>query len=139
MSSPIMESSHQASSLRGSAPSPEPGGRPVACHAPVPSARHSPLEDARHVPVPPGRAMARLTPDRPAARDLGQLRHLLRFLQPYRRHMLGALAALVVAAGTVLALGSGLRLLVDQGFAQADVALLDRAVLVLFAVTIVLA
>ncbi|MFO1057914.1 MAG: ABC transporter transmembrane domain-containing protein [Dongiaceae bacterium] len=84
--------------------------------------------------------MARVTPpDRPVTRDLGQLRPLLAFLRPYRLRMLGALVALVTAAGTVLALGSGLRLLVDQGFARADVALLDRAVLVLFGVTLLMA
>jgi ATP-binding cassette subfamily B protein len=83
--------------------------------------------------------MARVTPDRPVARDIGQLRPLLAFLRPYRLRMLGALVALVTAAGTVLALGSGLRLLVDEGFARADEALLDRAVLVLFGVTLVMA
>jgi ATP-binding cassette subfamily B protein len=84
--------------------------------------------------------MARVTPpDRPVTKDIGQLRPLLAFLRPYRLRMLGALVALITAAGTVLALGSGLRLLVDQGFVRADEALLDRAVLVLFGVTLVMA
>ncbi|GIK98812.1 MAG: ABC transporter ATP-binding protein/permease [Alphaproteobacteria bacterium] len=78
-------------------------------------------------------------PDRPTSRDLGQLRHLARFLWPYRLYVLGALASLTVAAGTVLALGSGLRALIDEGFGAGEGALLDRAVVILFGVTVVLA
>jgi ATP-binding cassette subfamily B protein len=78
-------------------------------------------------------------PDRPLSRDLGQLRHLAGFLWPYRLQLAGAVAALTVAAGTVLALGSGLKELIDQGFGAGDGALLDRAVIVLFGVTAVLA
>ena len=78
-------------------------------------------------------------PDRPVSRDLGQLRHLFRFLWPYRLQLAGAVAALTVAAGTVLALGNGLKTLIDQGFGAGDAALLDRAVIILFGVTAVLA
>lgn len=49
------------------------------------------------------------------------------------------MVALIVASGTVLALGSGLRMLVDQGFADGNAALLDQALFVLFAVTLLLA
>ena len=58
---------------------------------------------------------------------------------PYRLQVAGAIAALIVAAGTVLGLGFGLRKLVDEGFASGNVALLDQAVLVLFGVILVLA
>ncbi|MDJ0983464.1 MAG: ABC transporter transmembrane domain-containing protein, partial [Kiloniellales bacterium] len=51
----------------------------------------------------------------------------------------GAFVALVIAAGTVLAMGVGLRRLVDDGFAGGNAALLDQAVFVLFGVTLVLA
>jgi ATP-binding cassette subfamily B protein len=51
----------------------------------------------------------------------------------------GAMVALVVASGTVLALGSGLRMLVDQGFADGNASLLDQALFVLFAVTLLMA
>jgi ATP-binding cassette subfamily B protein len=77
--------------------------------------------------------------ERPVSRDLGQLTYLWRFLRPYGRRMLGALVALTVAAGTVLAMGFGLRKLVDEGFAGGDAALLDQAVLVLLAVVVLLA
>jgi len=45
-------------------------------------------------------------------RTLGKL---LQFLQPYRWRVVGAASALVIAAGSVLGLGQGLRLLVDAG------------------------
>ncbi len=77
--------------------------------------------------------------ERPASRDLGQLRRLFGFVWPYRLQVAGAIAALIVAAGTVLGLGFGLRKLVDEGFASGNVALLDQAVLVLFGVVLVLA
>ncbi|MEX0808240.1 MAG: ABC transporter transmembrane domain-containing protein [Dongiaceae bacterium] len=83
--------------------------------------------------------LAVLAPDRAATRDLGQLRLLLHFLKPYRRQLAGALLALTVAAVTVLALGQGLRDLVDHGFAAGNPRELDRAVIVLFGVTVLLA
>ena len=61
------------------------------------------------------------------------------FVRPYRGHVLAALLALAVAAGTVLALGFGLRLLVDEGFATGNADLLDRAVVVLLGVIVFLA
>jgi ATP-binding cassette subfamily B protein len=74
-----------------------------------------------------------------ASGDLGQLRRVGRFLRPYKVAIAGALVALTVAAGTVLALGFGLRRLVDDGFGGADPAVLDRALIVMFAVIALLA
>jgi len=76
------------------------------------------------------------------ARARGSLKLLVelwRFVRPYKPQLAGALAALLVAAATVLALGMGLRRLVDQGFAAGDAALLNQAVLVLFGVVGLLA
>jgi ATP-binding cassette subfamily B protein len=53
--------------------------------------------------------------------------------------MAGAALSLLAAAGTTLALGRGLQLLIDQGFAEGDAALLDQAVLALFGVVVILA
>ncbi len=64
--------------------------------------------------------------ERPASRDLLQLRRLWAFVRPYRRQVLGATAAVAVAAGTVLGLGFGLRKLVDEGFASGNAALLRK-------------
>ncbi|PWC39132.1 ABC transporter transmembrane domain-containing protein [Azospirillum sp. TSO35-2] len=72
-------------------------------------------------------------------RDLGPLRRLVPFLMPYKLRILGAMVALTVAAGTVLGLGQGMRVLVDQGFAAGDTSLLDRALLVLLAVIALMA
>ena len=61
------------------------------------------------------------------------------FIRPYGWQVAAAALALIVAAGTVLALGKGLRMLVDEGFASGNAALLDKAVLVLLAVVVLLA
>jgi len=76
---------------------------------------------------------------RPKSRDIGELRRILRFLSPYKLAIAGAMLALTVAAGTVLGLGVGLRMLVDKGFAAGDGALLDQALGVMFAVIALLA
>jgi ATP-binding cassette subfamily B protein len=82
----------------------------------------------------------RASSDRAVSRDYRMLIRLARFAMPYRWYIAGATLALMVAAGTTLALGSGLRLLIDQGFgAEGDGSLLDRAVLILFGVAVLLA
>ncbi|MCM8734422.1 ABC transporter transmembrane domain-containing protein [Azospirillum sp. A1-3] len=72
-------------------------------------------------------------------RDLGPLRRLVPFLLPYKWRILGAMLALTVAAGTVLGLGQGMRVLIDQGFSGGDTSLLDRALLVLLGVIALMA
>ncbi len=52
---------------------------------------------------------------------------LARFVAPYRLKLAAALVALVVAAGCVLLLGHGLKLVVDQGFGGASPRMLDAA------------
>ncbi len=78
------------------------------------------------------------TPERPPGKDLRQLRHLMGFLRPYVLHIAGAAAALLVASATWLALGQGVRMMVDRGFAQRDAVLLDQALLLLLAVVLVM-
>ena len=77
--------------------------------------------------------------ERPGRRALRPLAQLYPYLRPYGWQIAGAVVALTVSAGTVLALGQGLRTLVDQGFSEGDAALLDRALLVLVAAVAVLA
>ena len=52
---------------------------------------------------------------------------LARFVHPYRLKLSAALLALVVAAGCVLALGQGLKHVVDNGFGSANPQLLNQA------------
>ena len=86
-----------------------------------------------------GIAGAAAAGERAPVRDLGQLRHVARFLRPYKLAIAGALVALTTAAVTVLALGFGLRRLVDEGFSGADATLLDQALSVMFGVIALLA
>ncbi len=67
------------------------------------------------------------------------LRALIPWLAPYRLRIAGAGVALIVAAGSVLVLGQGLRALIDEGFGAGDGALLDRALAGLFVVIALLA
>lgn len=78
-------------------------------------------------------------PRRPASRNLGALTRLLGFLRPYGGRAAGAALALVVAAGSVLVIGQGLRLVVDQGFMAEQPALLDRALALTLGVIAVMA
>ena len=61
------------------------------------------------------------------------------FLRPYMAAMVAASVALLVAATTVLALGQGLRFLVDEGFSGGSTALLDQAFFILLGVVTLLA
>lgn len=64
-----------------------------------------------------------------AERNPRTLLRLIRYLAPYRGRLLVAAAALIVAAGGVLLIGQGLRYVIDEGFANGNPALLDRALL----------
>src|SRR3954467_14016193 len=59
--------------------------------------------------------------------DIAQLPRLWRFVRPYRRRIGAALVALLSAAGCVLALGQGLRHVIDGGFGSGDPGLLNAA------------
>jgi ATP-binding cassette subfamily B protein len=65
-------------------------------------------------------------PDRPKSRSLRPLRALLPFLAPYRRVLIFALVALLVAAGAMLALPVALRHLIDQGMAAGSPDTINR-------------
>ena len=67
------------------------------------------------------------------------LARLARFLAPYRWRVAAALVALVAAAGCVLALGQGLKYVVDAGFGSGEPRLLDQALAAAVAVALTLA
>lgn len=66
------------------------------------------------------------------------LRGLLPYLLPYRLHILGFLVALGLGAGAVLAMGLGLKYLIDEGFSRANPALLDQALAGLLVIVLVM-
>ena len=67
------------------------------------------------------------------------LRMLLPFLRRYVWHAVGAASALAVAAGLLLALGQGLKALIDRGFASGSQAQLNQTALAMFGVVALLA
>ena len=71
--------------------------------------------------------------------DIAQLTRLGKFLLPYRWRITGALIALVVAASCVLALGQGLRYVIDAGFGTRDPHLLNLALAAVVGVAMLLA
>jgi hypothetical protein len=75
----------------------------------------------------------------PPKGDLAHLARLGRFLIPYRRHIALALTALVTAAACVLALGQGLRYVVDAGFGSGDPRLLNSALAGIVTIAVILA
>ncbi|MDH4294113.1 MAG: ABC transporter transmembrane domain-containing protein, partial [Betaproteobacteria bacterium] len=78
-------------------------------------------------------------PSNPSATgDPAHLRRLLRFLSPYRLRIAIALTALIVAAGCVLALGQGLRFVIDAGFGSGNPAMLNTALAGIIAIAVVL-
>ena len=64
--------------------------------------------------------------DRPKGRSLRPLRALVPFLRPYRKTLLAALGALLVAAAAMLALPVAARYLIDRGFAASDAETINR-------------
>ena len=67
-----------------------------------------------------------------------KLKIILDFATPYRLPLTGAVISLFIAAAMVLGLGSGLRHLIDYGFAQKDPAILDYSLLLMGAAVILL-
>jgi ATP-binding cassette subfamily B protein len=67
-----------------------------------------------------------------------QVLRLARFVAPYRAKVAVAMVALVVAAGCVLALGQGLKFVVDRGFGGGSPALLDGALAAMIGVAALL-
>jgi ATP-binding cassette subfamily B protein len=77
--------------------------------------------------------------ERRGSRDIRILRRLLVYLRPYRLQIACAVVALVVAAGTVLSMGQGLRYFIDNGLGDRRSPLMDNALLILAGVTLLLA
>ncbi len=78
-------------------------------------------------------------PKIPPVTALRTLARAGRFLRPYRREIVLAGIGLVVAAAAVLAIGQGVRFVVDRGFAASSAAELDRMLGLLLVVIVVMA
>src|SRR4029453_11578161 len=90
---------------------------------------------------PMARADPRLEPA-PKIPPLTALRTVARvggYLRPYRRQVAYAAIALLFAAGAVLALGQGLKFVVDRGFAAGNALALDRTLALMLGVVVLLA
>ena len=77
--------------------------------------------------------------DRPKGRDLRYLRRTAGFLRPYKGRVAMAAAALLVTVCTGLAIGQGLKVLIDSGFATGNAAALDKALLFLLSLALLMA
>lgn len=68
-------------------------------------------------------------------KKLSILFELIRFISPYKRRVVAALMALIFTAVVMLSVGHGVRMLIDQGFAQQSQELLGQAVQFILFVT----
>ena len=78
-------------------------------------------------------------PKLPPATALRTLARVGGFLRPYRARGVVAALALVVAAAATLAIGQGLKVVVDRGFAAGNAAELDRGLALMLGVVVVMA
>ncbi len=78
-------------------------------------------------------------PKLPPVTALRTLARVGRFMRPYKRMVVFAGIALVFAAASVLAIGQGLKFVIDRGFAAGNAAELDRTLALMLAVIVILA
>ena len=78
-------------------------------------------------------------PKLPAGKALRVLARVGRFVRPYRKQVILAGIALLFAAASVLAVGQGLKFVIDRGFAAGSTAELDRTLMLMMLVIVVLA
>jgi ATP-binding cassette subfamily B protein len=76
------------------------------------------------------------TADRPRAKSLNPLRALVPFLKPYLGTLVAALAALLIASASLLALPLAVRLVIDHGLAAKDSSTINRYFLALLAAAV---
>lgn len=75
----------------------------------------------------------------PSAKSLGSLSTIFRFMLPYKWLLVATAIALVIAAGTTLAMFRLLQPIIDKGFAAQNAADIDIYFLLFFALVVVLA
>ena len=80
-----------------------------------------------------------ISPSADAVGKLPVLKVLIQFLQPYRTQIAVFLFALVCTAAVTLSIGQGLRLVIDQGFAQQSQQHLNTAILFIVGASMLMA
>lgn len=70
--------------------------------------------------------------------NLSILLELMTFIRPYRWKVVAALMALIITASLTLSVGQGVRLLIDQGFAQQSTQELSSAIQLIVALTVMI-
>jgi len=64
---------------------------------------------------------------------------LLQFISPYKNQVAAAFIVLIFTAAVMLSVGQGVRMLIDEGFAQQSLAQLQQAVFYLLGITVLIA
>lgn len=64
---------------------------------------------------------------------------LIQFIRPYKKQVFAAFIVLIFTAAVMLSVGQGVRMLIDEGFAQQSLSQLQEAVLFLLAITVLIA
>lgn len=71
-------------------------------------------------------------------KNLGILFELVAFIRPYKGKVLAALLALIFTASLTLSVGHGVRILIDEGFAQQSIQDLGNAIQFILAITVLI-
>ncbi|MCG9677616.1 ABC transporter ATP-binding protein/permease [Vibrio sp. Isolate24] len=72
------------------------------------------------------------------SKNLGILLELIKFIRPYQWKVIAALVALVLTASLTLSVGQGVRLLIDEGFAQQSTQELSNAIQLILLLTVMI-
>ncbi|HBY85884.1 MAG TPA: ABC transporter ATP-binding protein [Colwellia sp.] len=75
----------------------------------------------------------------PKNKKISILLELIQFIRPYKSQVIAAFIALLFTAGVMLSVGQGVRMLIDEGFAQQSIEQLQHAVLFILAITVLIA
>ncbi|MEF1254838.1 ABC transporter ATP-binding protein/permease [Vibrio sp. M260112] len=75
---------------------------------------------------------------KPDNKNLSILLELMTFIRPYKLKVVAALIALVFTASLTLAVGQGVRVLIDQGFAQQSIEELNSAIVFILLITLLI-
>ena len=73
------------------------------------------------------------------SKNMAIVAELIQFIRPYKLCVLLAVVALIFTAAVMLSVGQGVRMLIDEGFAQQSISQLKQAVFFILGVTVLIA